>query len=76
MAIERVLTSRGVPYLLGKTWATDAFFCATPARTACRRAQGCLTVEMETAALYAVAEFRGVTLGQMLYSGDDVNAEP
>ena len=38
-----------------------------------RRDEGCLTVEMEAAAFFAVAQFRGVTLGQMLYAGDDVS---
>lgn len=36
------------------------------------RAEGCLTVEMEAAAFFAVAQFRGVPLGQILYSGDAV----
>ena len=30
---------------------------------------------MEAAALFAVAEFRGVALGQVLYAGDDVGGE-
>ena len=38
-----------------------------------RRGQGCLTVEMEAAAFFAVAKFRKVPLGQLLYSGDDVS---
>ena len=38
-----------------------------------RQSEGCLTVEMEAAALFAVAQFRGVTFGQMLYGGDDVS---
>ena len=39
-----------------------------------RRAEGCLTVEMEAAAFFAVAQFRGVTFAQLLYGGDDVAA--
>jgi uridine phosphorylase len=38
-----------------------------------RRSEGCLTVEMEAAAFFAVAKFRGVTFGQILYGGDDVS---
>ena len=34
--------------------------------------EGCLTVEMETAAFCAVAQFRGVIFGQILYGGDDL----
>ena len=34
-----------------------------------------LTLEMEAAALFAVAQFRGVSLGQILYAGDDVSGD-
>lgn len=30
---------------------------------------------MEAAAYFAVARFRGVSLGQMLYAGDDLSGE-
>lgn len=72
-AIERVLQARGVPYVKGKTWTTDGFYRETPDKVALRRAEGCLTVEMEAAAFFAVAQFRGVQFGQMLYGGDDVS---
>lgn len=72
-AIERVLQRHGVPYRVGKTWTTDAFYRETPNKVARRRAEGCLTVEMETAAFFALAQFRGVTFGQLLYAGDDVS---
>ena len=42
---------------------------------ALRRAEGCITVEMEAAALLAVARFRGVRLGQILYAGDSLAGE-
>jgi len=71
-AIERVLERHSVPYLVGKTWTTDAFYRETPAKVARRRAEGCLAVEMETAAFCAVARFRGVQFAQMLYGGDDL----
>jgi hypothetical protein len=38
-----------------------------------RREEGCLTVEMEAASLMAVAQFRGVSFGQILYAGDDLS---
>lgn len=74
-AIERVLTRNAVPYVLGKTWTTDAFYRETPGKIALRKEEGCLTVEMEAAAFFAVAAFRGVTFGQILYGGDDVSGE-
>ena len=38
-------------------------------------AEGCLTVEMEAAAFFAVAAFRGVSFGQLLYAGDDLSGD-
>ena len=72
-AIERVLERHNVPYVAGKTWTTDAFYRETPDKVRLRRDEGCLTVEMEAAAFFAVARFRGVLFGQMLYGGDDVS---
>lgn len=72
-AIEGALTARGVPYVAAKTWTTDAFYRETREKVALRRSEGCVTVEMEAAAFFAVAQFRGVTFGQILYGGDDVS---
>jgi uridine phosphorylase len=58
---------------VGKTWTTDAPYRETPARIAARRSEGCIAVEMEAASLLAVAQFRGVVLGQVLYGGDDLS---
>jgi uridine phosphorylase len=64
-----------VNHTVGKTWTTDAIYRETPDRIARRRAEGCVTVEMEAAAFFAVARFRGVTFAQLLYAGDDVSGE-
>ncbi|MDD4890136.1 MAG: nucleoside phosphorylase [Phycisphaerae bacterium] len=72
-AIRATLDGHGVPYLVGKTWTTDAFYRETAGRIAHRRAEGCVTVEMEAAAFFAVASFRGVSFAQVLYCGDDVS---
>jgi uridine phosphorylase len=74
-AIETVLSEEDVPYVTGPTWTTDAIYRETAERVARRRAQGCLTVEMEAAAFFAVAQFRGVALGQLLYAADDLSGE-
>lgn len=71
-AIIKTLEAHQVPYMLGKTWTTDAFYRETPGKVASRKADGCLTVEMEAAAFFAVAAFRNVVLGQILYGGDMV----
>ena len=74
-AIESVLKANGHDYLLGKTWTTDALYRETRAKVERRKREGCLTVEMEAAAFFAVAKFRGVEFGQILYAGDDLSGE-
>ncbi len=69
-AVCRSLETRGVPFRLAKTWSTDAIYRETPARRKNRLSDGCLVVEMEAAALYAVAQFRGVDIVQVAYAGD------
>jgi uridine phosphorylase len=73
MAIEGVLNQEKVPFIKAKTWTTDAIFRETEAKIAKRVAEGCVTVEMEAAAFYAVSKFRNVLLGQILYGGDDLS---
>jgi uridine phosphorylase len=47
-----------VPLYVGASWTTDAPFRETEALIAQRRAEGILAVEMEAAALYALAQAR------------------
>ncbi len=74
-AIEKVISSHNISYKKGKTWTTDAAYRETRKRMETRVKEGCLTVEMEAAAFFAVAQFRKVTLGQILYGGDDLSGE-
>jgi uridine phosphorylase len=71
-ALEVVLRRHGLDYLRTKTWTTDAIYRETPAQAAAYLEEGCLAVEMEAAAFMAVARFRGVPFGQVLYGGDAV----
>lgn len=73
--LEREMKKTGIPYIAGKTWTTDAFYRETRDKIDLRIDEGCLTVEMESAALFAVATFRKVSLAQILYGGDDVSGE-
>lgn len=72
-ALETVLKAHQIEYLLCKTWTTDAIYRETPAKVQRRKAEGCLAVEMEAAAFFAVAQFRGVAFAELLYGGDDVS---
>ncbi len=73
--IEKEFVEKHVPYIKGKTWTTDAFYRETRDKVELRVSEGCLCVEMEASAFMAVAQFRGVTLGQILYGGDDVSGD-
>jgi len=72
-ALMETLERHGYPYTLAKTWTTDAPYRETPGNIHRRRAQGCAVVEMEAAGLIAVAEYRKVLFGQILYAGDDLS---
>ena len=72
-ALVNTLEKCGAPYRVGKTWTTDAPYRETAIKIAKRKEEGDLTVEMEAAALMAVAQFRQVVFGQVLYGGDDLS---
>ena len=63
----------GIPFITGKTWTTDAMYRETPDMVDLRRNEGCITVEMETAAFFAVSKYYNIPLVQLLYAGDDVS---
>ena len=71
--IEKSLENEKIPYIKAKTWTTDAFYRETEDMITLRVSEGCVTVEMEAAAFFAVVKFRGVTLGQILSGGDDLS---
>jgi len=72
-SVAKTLIECGLPFKVGKTWTTDAVYRETAKKIAARRAEGCLVVEMEAGSLIAVAEFRRVIYGQVLYGGDDLS---
>lgn len=74
-ALEKAFTEAGLEYRTGKTWTTDAIYRETKGKRKTRMADGCDVVEMEAAAFFAVAQFREITLGQVVYGGDLVIPE-
>jgi uridine phosphorylase len=71
--IEEDFKQYKIAYLKARTWTTDAFYRETEKKVELRKSEGCVTVEMEAAAFFAVAKFRNVKLGQILYGGDDLS---
>jgi uridine phosphorylase len=74
-ALRKTLTESGLDYRLGTTWTTDAIYRETKTKRKSRMAEGCDVVEMEAAAFFAVAQFREIPLGQIVYGGDLVIPE-
>lgn len=71
-AIEQVLEQLGIPYQEVMTWSTDGFYRETAEKVAYRKEEGCAVVEMECAALAAVAQLRGAVWGQLLFTADSL----
>lgn len=67
---EEVLKEHMLPYAACTTWSTDGFYRETREMVEYRVQQECKVVEMECAAMAAVAKFRNKVFGQLLYSGD------
>lgn len=63
-----------IPFVKGKTWTTDAFYRETVHNFEKRKADGCISVEMECAALQAMCDFRGLNLYTFFTSGDLLDA--
>ncbi len=63
-----------IPYVLGKTWTTDAFYRETVNNFEKRKADGCISVEMEGSAVQAVCDFRGYEVYMFFTGGDLLDA--
>ncbi len=72
--VAEFMRENGIPYALGKTWTTDAFYRETLNNFEKRKAEGCISVEMEGAAVQAVCRFRGLEVYMFFTSGDLLDA--
>lgn len=68
--IEDSLKARDIPFHTGPSWTTDAIYQETELEVDRYATDGILTVEMEAAAVFTVAEVRGVTAGAMFVMSD------
>ncbi len=76
--VERLATTcsdLSVPFRRGPIWTTDAPFRELASQVTAYAAMGVLAVDMEAAALFAVAALRGVRLAMLLAVADRV-ADP
>jgi uridine phosphorylase len=73
--LETVLNKHRIKYETGKNWTTDAFYRETKSKIARRKAEGCISVDMECSALLAIAQFRNVSLGMYMTASDNIGGD-
>ena len=69
-ALEHVLRNAGITYARGAVWTTDAPYRETKRKRAVFMKLGAVCVDMEAAALFSVAKFRGKEIAALFYAGD------
>ena len=72
--VSKYMSENGYPFVQGKTWTTDAFYRETVNNIEKRKADGCISVEMECSALQAVCNFRDLDYYSFFTSGDLLDA--
>lgn len=72
--VAEFMEAVGLPYVMGKTWTTDAVHRETRGNFEKRKAEGCISVEMECAAVQAMCDFRGLDVYFFFTSGDLLDA--
>ncbi len=73
VSLRAALEPKGKTVHEGLIWTTDAPFRETCAKVKSFQAQGVLSVDMETSALFSVSRFRGVELAVVLVVSDDLS---
>lgn len=72
--VSTFMEKYNIPFKLGKTWTTDAFFRETKNNILNRKNDGCIVVDMECSAMQAVCNYRGLDLYYFFLSGDLLDA--
>ena len=68
--VAKFFDNEDIPFAIGKTWTTDAFYRETERNFEKRKEDGCISVEMECSAMQAVCDFRNIELFYFLSCGD------
>jgi len=72
--VSSFMKEKGYPFIEGRTWTTDAFYRETINNIEKRKQDGCISVEMESAGLQAMCNFRNLDLYMFFTSGDLLDA--
>jgi len=73
--VRQALLRTGNPFTEGMTWTLDAVYRETVEEALAYREEGVVTVEMEAAALFTIAEIRGVEIASLFTVSDHLLAE-
>lgn len=66
----QIIDKKGISFIKGTSWTTDAVYRETVEEFQQYRNEGVLTVEMEAAALFAVGEYRKVSVSSVFAISD------
>ena len=72
--VAAFMEKSGLPYVTGRAWTTDAFYRETENNFKKRRADGCISVDMEASAVQALCDFRGLEVYMFFPGGDLLDA--
>ena len=72
--VASFMESAGLPFVKGKTWTTDAVHRETRGNFEKRKKEGCISVEMECAAVQAMCDFRNLNAYFFFTGGDLLDA--
>lgn len=68
--VAEIFEKHNLPYVIGRSWTTDAIYMETQNKANKRRADGCVSVEMESSGLQAVCNYYGFELYTFFFAGD------
>lgn len=74
-AIRAACEDRMIPYRQGGVWTTDAPYRESRTKAVALVRRGVVAVEMEAAALYAVARYRGVRAASLMVVSDELGGD-
>lgn len=72
--VAEFMEKAGLPFVKGKTWTTDAVHRETRGNFEKRKREGCISVEMECAAVQAMCDFRNLNVHFFFTCGDLLDA--
>lgn len=70
----KLLEEHEYSYVKGKTWTTDAPYRETRNKVMNRKNEGCVCVDMECSAIFALAKFRNKDVFQFFYAADNLDS--